>query len=142
MTVDKRWEYIVSLDEELLLGGVILSEWSAFLIRDADVAFVHGAHLASIITAMAGIETHLRYEDDVGARIRLVDLIDKANIDEDLRAELHHIRRYRNKWVHVQEPANDDKLLDTPEKYEAELEIMSRRAIRALRRVIYTDPLV
>ena len=62
MTEEDKWQYLVDLDERLLLGGVILSEWAAFLIRDADTAFVGGAHLASIITGLAGVETHLRGE--------------------------------------------------------------------------------
>jgi len=37
-----REEYILQLDDELLVGGVILSEWSACLVRDADEAFVQG----------------------------------------------------------------------------------------------------
>ena len=57
MTEDEKWEYLVELDERLLQGGVILSEWATFLIKSADISFVSGAHLASIITGLAGIET-------------------------------------------------------------------------------------
>ena len=139
MTEEEKWEFINDLDEELLLGGVILSEWSAFLVRDADTAFASGANLAAILTALAGIESHLKYEYGSNQRERLVDLIDSASIDEALRAELHVLRRYRNKWVHVADPHEDTGLLAQPDTHAAELEQMASRAIRALRQAIYTE---
>jgi hypothetical protein len=138
MTEDEKWKFILDLDNELLQGGVILSEWSAFLIKDADLAFVHSAHLACIVTAIAGIESHLKYEAGEESQQRLVDLIDHAGIEDDLKSELHELRRYRNQWVHVRKPQDDQALLDRPEDHEAELEKMARRAMRALRRVIYS----
>lgn len=139
MNAEDKWDYINKLDEELLLGGAILSEWSVFLIRDADVAFVAGAHLAAILTALAGIESHLKYESGTNRRERLIKLIDAAQITEERRAELHALRRYRNRWVHVTDPHEDRELLDYPEAHEDELEQMALRAIRALRQIIYTE---
>jgi len=139
MTEDAKWEFINKLDEELLVGGVILSEWSSFLIRDADTAFTSGAHLAAILTALAGIESHLKYEYGSERRERLVDLIDAASITDELRAELHSLRRYRNRWVHVSDPHEDADLLSNSEAHEAALEQMATRAIRALRQTIYTE---
>jgi len=138
MTENEKWDFINKLDEKLLVGGVILSEWSAFLIRDAETAFVAGAHLAAILTALAGIESHLKYEYGSQQRERLVQLIDAASITEELRAELHVLRRYRNRWVHVSDPHEDSDLLDNPGTHEAELEQMATRAIRALLQTIYT----
>lgn len=136
---ENKWQYLVDLDERLLQGGVILSEWATFLIRDADTAFVAGAHLASIITGLAGIETHLRGEG--GSRNqRLVQLIDDSDLEEDLKQELQTLRKYRNKWVHVADPLDDDTLLESPEEHEAELEEMARRCAVALRRTIYSNP--
>jgi hypothetical protein len=77
MTEEQTWEYLVELDETLLQGGVILSEWATFLIKDADIAFVNGAHLAGIITGLAGIETHLRGE----AGSRKQRLVDQAGLE-------------------------------------------------------------
>jgi len=138
MTED-RWQYLAELDERLLQGGVILSEWATFLIRDADTAFVAGANLACIITALAGIETHLRGEG--GSRsTRLVQLINDSDLEQDLKQELQILRKYRNKWVHVAEPWSDDSLLESPGAHEAELEEMARRCTVALRRTIYSNP--
>jgi hypothetical protein len=139
MSAEEKWDYINKLDEELLVGGVTLSEWSVFLIRDTDLAFVAGAHLAAILTALAGIESHLKYEGGSNRRKRLVQLIDAAQISEELRTELHALRRYRNRWVHVSDPHEDGELLDHPESHEDELAQMALRAIRALRQTIYTE---
>ena len=139
MTEKEKWKYLVDLDEQFLQGGVILSEWATFLIKDADTAFSAGAHLASIITGMAGIETHLRGESD-GFKKRFAELIDESDLELDLKQELHTLRKYRNRWVHVADPWHDSSLLESPEKHESELEEMARRCTVALRRTIYTNP--
>lgn len=141
MNEDQRWEYLSGLDEEFLLGGVVLSEWCIFIARDADVAFVHGAHLAVILLTVSAIETHLRVEYS-GKHARLVDLIDASNLSADLKADLHALRKYRNKWVHVGDPCDDHALLKSPAETEEELEISASFAVRILRRVIYADPWV
>lgn len=139
MRDEEKWRYLVDLDDRLLQGGVVLSEWAAFLIRDADKAYVAGAHLASIITALAGVETHLRAEKG-NKRQRLVQLIDESDLEEDLKQELQVLRKYRNKWVHVSYPWDDGGLVETPEAYESELEEMAGRCVVALRRTIYSNP--
>lgn len=139
MTEEDKWQYLVDLDERLLRGGVILSEWASFLIKDADMAFVTGAHLASIITGLAGVETHLRGEGG-SSKQRLVELIDESALEEDLKQELQILRKYRNKWVHVTDPWDDDTLLESPEKHGVELEEMARRCAVALRKTIYANP--
>ena len=139
MTEDEKWEYLCALDETLLQGGVILSEWATYLVKSADLAFVGGAHLASIITSLAGVETHLRGEGG-SSKERLVDLIKQSDLEEDLKQELQNLRKYRNKWVHVADPWDDDHLLESPEQHEAELEEMAKRCAVALRRTIYTNP--
>jgi hypothetical protein len=141
MTEEDKWQYLVDLDERLLQGGVILSEWATFLIKDADMAFVVGAHLASIITGLAGVETHLRGEGG-SHKQRLVELIDGADLEEDLKQELQILRKYRNKWVHVADPWDDETLLGSPEEHESELEEMAKRCAVALRRTIYANPWV
>ena len=60
MNEHEKWSNIVSLDEELLHGGVILREYIAELIRNADISFVHGVYWASIITSVAAIEGHFK----------------------------------------------------------------------------------
>lgn len=138
MTERERWDYLLKLDDELLVGGVLLSEWCSAIVREADTAFAHGAHLASILTAVSGIETYLRSESD-RSRKRLAALVDEAPISEDLRSRLHELRRYRNEWVHVEEPWDGGALLDNPEALERELEQKAQFAARVLRETIFSS---
>ena len=68
-----------------------------------------------------------------------MELINKAEINVDLKADLHALRKYRNKWVHVDSPWEDVELLEHPEAVESELEEMAFFAVRALRRTIYEN---
>jgi len=142
MSQSDQWNYIIKLDDKLLVGGVLLSEWSAFLVRDADIAFCAGANLAAILASQAAIESHLRFEypsSKVNKRATFYGLIENAPLPDQLRFDLHRLRRYRNKWVHVNEPGEDQELLSRPEYYKADLETMAEFAIRAMREVIYLE---
>lgn len=139
MNTDERWSRLIALDEELLKGGVLLSEWCSFIVRDADIAFVNGAHIASILTAVSGIETYLRSEYAGKGSERLAQIIEHAPISGDLKADLHTLRKYRNRWVHVDDPWSDRILIAKPEEMEHELEDMAFFAARALRRTIYEN---
>jgi len=136
---EDRWEILNALDDELLKGEVILSEWCSCIIREADLAFVSGAHLAAILTAVAGIEAYLRSEYAVTDKEQLVELISNAPIPGDFKNDLHRLRKYRNKWVHVDDPWNDGQLLERPEDTKQELEKMALFAVRSLRRSIYEN---
>lgn len=136
----ERWEFLTKLDEEMLNGGVILSEWCSFITCQSDIAFAGGAYLASILTAVSGIETYLRAEYSTGEKCRLHDLIDNSPIDKNLKRDIHILRKYRNKWVHVDEPWEDKHLLEAPGKAEKELEEMAVFSARVLRRTIYENP--
>ncbi|ALF56099.1 hypothetical protein ACX27_29815 [Nostoc piscinale CENA21] len=142
MNEQEKWNYINTLEEELLLGGVILSEWSTFLAKDAELAFCSGANLAAILAAQAAIESHLRYVyfDPVQTKgWGLYHLIENAGLPNDLNNSLHKLRKYRNQWVHVEYPTQDDHLLEKPEYYEEELEEMAKLAIKSMLRVLYID---
>ena len=137
MTQDERASVLLTLEDELLKGGVIVSEWSCFITREADTAFVQGAFLASILTSVAAIETHLRFEYGNEKQMRLAELIDCSDLDGNLKSDLHKLRRYRNKWVHVHDPSEDTEIQTHPEHYEAELEEMALFGIKTLAQTIY-----
>ena len=139
MSEDERWNLLVGLDEELLIGGAMLSEWCSFIVREADIAFAKGADLASILTAVSGIETYLRSEYDTGERDGLFHLVSNSPIKDDLKADIHRLRVYRNRWVHVAEPSDDSEIREHLEKYEDELEKMAIFAARTLRKTIYEN---
>jgi cell division FtsZ-interacting protein ZapD len=139
MEEDDRWEHLCRLDEELLKGGVILSEWCNFIVCEADTAFANGTFLASILTSVSGIETYLRSEYAITKKDRLVDLINRSPLKDDLKDDLHTLRKYRNTWVHVESPWDDQELVARPEIKEGELERMAFFAVRLLRRTIYEN---
>ena len=142
MTEQEKWDYILALEEELLKGGVILSEWSTFLANDAETAFCSGANLAAILAAQAAVESHLRYEylDPAVARgWGLYQMLDSVPIPVDLKDDLHRLRRFRNRWVHVEDPSQDEHLLERPEYHSVELEKMAELAMRSMLRVLYSE---
>jgi len=142
MTEQEKWDYINAIDEELLRGGVIISEWSIFLVKDAELAFCSGDNLGAILAAQAAVESHLRYEyfDPVETRgWGLYRLLEHAPLPIDLKDDLHKLRQFRNRWVHVENPSQDDELLEKPEYHEAELEKMATLAIRSMLRRIYSE---
>jgi hypothetical protein len=134
-----RSQFLINIDDELLKGGVTFSEWCSFIICESDTAFIAGADLATIITAMAGIETYLRSEYPMRRKANLFDLIEESPLADDLKCEIHALRTYRNRWVHVANPEDDQDLQDHPDRYAHELEDMARRAVRTLRRTIYEN---
>lgn len=143
MTEEQKWDFINQLDEELLQGGVTLSEWTTFLAKDAETAFCSGAYLASILASQAAIESHLRFDYFNSTETKgwsFYELIEKAKLSDDLSKELHDLRKYRNKWVHVNDPANDNELLERPEYYEIELTGFSKAAIKTMLKVLYSNP--
>ena len=145
MTEEQKWDYINQLDEELLVGGVILSEWTTFLVKDAETAFCSGAYLASILASQAAIESHLRYDYFNSIETKgwgFYDLIEKSNLKSELKTELHLLRKYRNKWVHVNDPSNDNELLERPEYYETELADFSKTTIKSMLKILYSNQFV
>lgn len=134
-----RWDFLVKLDDELLLGGAMITESTVRISREADVAFAKGCNVASILTAVAAIESHLRDELQETNKTTLAQLIDAAGLSADLTAELHALRRFRNTLVHTQSVDGDDA--DDPAVLAAH-EAMATSAARSLRRVLYSNPLV
>lgn len=145
MTEEEKWDYINQLDEELLLGGVILSEWTSFLVRDAEIAFCSGANLSSILACQAAVESHLRFDyfDPIKSKGWGFNImIENSDFSSSLKSELHDLRKFRNKWVHVKDPADDQDLLDRPEYYELELEKFAKKAIKTMLKTLYLNPSV
>jgi len=140
-----KWKYVLSLDEKYLLGGVLLSEWTTRIARDADTAYRCGANLAAILSAQAAVECHLRYEfaeHHVGSRLGFFDLIEQSPLSADLKRDLHKLRRFRNKWVHVNDPRDDAELLEQPDANESELERTATETMEVLRKSLYLEQLI
>jgi hypothetical protein len=136
MTTAEKESFVLGREEELLKGGAVLSEWATRISQEATETFVAGHHLAALLTAVAAIETQLRAEGSAD-RTPLHDLIDQSSLDESLKADIHILRRYRNRWVHVNQPWDDDSLLQEPEAVEEELLDMSKRSVAAMMKVLF-----
>jgi len=139
MNAQEKEEYILRLDNELLKGGVMLSEWCSFVVRKTDIAFIGGANLATIITAVSAIETYLRSEYPLEGKDNLYNLINSSLLDTNLKKEIHDLRKYRNKWVHISDPREDQILLNDIQAYEKEIEKKAISACRTLRCVLYEN---
>jgi hypothetical protein len=141
MTKAERERYIANMDETLFQGmSVEFSVWAHFLILDSDLAFVKGAYLAALVTAICAIETQLRFDHaNPGEHLTFSKLIDIAPLSPDEKAELHELRKFRNKWVHVSDPW-DESLIEhvaTPDGINQDLEPWALRAVTALRKAFY-----
>jgi len=145
MNEEQKWNYIEELEDELLLGGSILSEWTTFQAKDAEIAFCSGAYLSSILSCQAAIESHLRFEhlnDTDLKRLSFFDLINKSYLPEKLKDELHQLRKFRNKWIHVNEPDEDHDLLSRPKYYENELAEFAKVTVKNMLKTLYFNPMI
>lgn len=145
MTEKQKWDYILNLDEKLLQGGVMLSEWTTFLVKDAEIAFCTGAYLSSILSSQAAIESHLRYEYFDPAKTKgwtFYKLIEQSQLDRGLKASLHDLRRYRNRWVHVNDPTDDSDLLGRPGYFENELAKVAKITLKTMLRTLYYNQFI
>ncbi|HOX30907.1 MAG TPA: hypothetical protein PLB91_01180 [Spirochaetales bacterium] len=139
MDEEGRWAQIAELDDQLLIGCVVISEWCSFISREAETAYAKGAFLAAILTAVSGIETYLRSEYSTTGKECLFELIDGSPISVDLKDHLHKLRKYRNKWVHVDSPWDDRLPLQKTDEIEMELEQMSFFAVSCLLQTLYEN---
>lgn len=111
-SLDKQ-NFINELWESELKGGIVISEYSAFLARDAEAALISGAYIATVMVCCAAIESHLRF--DGGQGHSLSELSRSFGLSEDLARDIDVVRRFRNQWVHVKKPEIDDELQSNPD---------------------------
>ncbi|MGC3971582.1 MAG: hypothetical protein QM775_30840 [Pirellulales bacterium] len=139
MNTEQKWAYLAKLDDELG-GGVMLSEWTCILVKDVDIAFCNHASLSAILAAQSAIECHLRFEFSgclSGNRGGFYDLIEQSPLEPSMKADMHRLRRFRNRWVHVNDPADDEGVLARSESLEAETEEFAVFCMRLLRQTLY-----
>jgi hypothetical protein len=141
-TPEFRESLMESYWEGNLKGGVTTSEFAIYMARDAETAFVSGAELSAILAACATIETYLRTEliGEIRTSATLAQLIEKSEFPADLKTDLERLRLYRNRWVHVRDPAEDKKLLEHPGIVEAEIAEYADLAVRSMIRAICSNP--
>lgn len=145
MTENEKWNYINQLESDLLKGGTILSEWTSFLVKDSHLAYCSGAYLSSILSSQSAIECHLRYDyysTESTKKLGFYALIEKLEISPKLKEDLHELRIFRNKWVHVNDPNNDSDLLERPKYYEEELLQFATKTIKTTLTIVLLNQFV
>jgi Uncharacterized conserved protein len=137
-----REQYFLEQEELLLKGGASFSEWCTFISKSVYDAFVNGADLATIITAMACIETYLKAEIDEYRNNNLVSLIDTYPFfNEEVKQQLHRLRKYRNSWVH-DDSIDDVPILSNQPQYIEEVEKMAFLAVKLMLTVLFSQPYI
>jgi hypothetical protein len=139
MTSEEKQAYIRSLNDRYLYWPPLCSEFTALLVRDVDAAFCAGANLTVILASHAAIETHLRfaYGGRQPTRMSFHELIESSPVSSDLKRRLHELRTFRNRWVHVEDPRDDQHLRDEPELHDEEIEKVAISTIGVLREVLF-----
>lgn len=137
--MDNGWDYISRIDDELLKGGLIENEAVLELVRNADIAFVHGAYWAAIATAAAIIEVLLSKEYDSPS---LKTAIDSSDLDEEFKQNLHALRRARNMIMHRITEVEENDLLDEFEAFKCMQEENAKNAIVCMRKILYRNQIV
>jgi hypothetical protein len=138
----EREIYFFEQEEEALRGGASFSEWCTFISRSVYDAFVNGADLATIITAVTCIETCFITESPECKNRSLAQLIDAETfLSEEEKTQLHILRKYRNSWVHS-DRIDVSELLENENKYQNELEDMALLSVRMLLIVLSSNPCV
>jgi hypothetical protein len=138
MNEKEKWDYIISLDEELLIGGVILDERISELVRNADISYIHCAYWSTIITSVAGIEGYLRI-DNMNPYKNLNVLIQESGFEKTDIDAIQKLRQYRNKLVHGNFDVEEELILDSNDQFTREAEKNARDALKLLRIIVYSD---
>lgn len=140
MTKEEREFYFLEQETLLLKGGASFSEWCTFISKSVYDAFVNGADLATVITAMACIETYFKTEDLANQNKSLRQLIDEStSLEESEKENLQLLRKYRNSWVHAK-CFDDTDLLENEQNFLEEAENMAILAVKMLLTVLFSNP--
>jgi 3-keto-L-gulonate-6-phosphate decarboxylase len=136
--LQEREAFVSSMWDQYHRGGLTLSEYATFMAENAEAAFLAGADLATLLAACATIETYLRAE--LGAeRSSFCDLINESDLPDDLIKALHQIRIFRNRWVHVHDPDDDEALLASPEIVLSEIESHAILSFKSMVRTLCSN---
>ncbi len=122
-----------------MIGGVYISEWCALLIRECDSAFINGANLATVFLAISGAEAYLKTEYSSSSQSTIYMLLEECNMDICLKENLQILRKFRNKWTHIDNRIDDQHLLSHIEDYEKEIKDMAFLSVKTLRKLIYSN---
>lgn len=97
-----REKLLLQIQDEVLKGGISFDDYTSFQLENAYISFCAGADLACLIMCQAAIESYIKDDEALDYK-SFYDIIEKCSYSSDLKNRLHHLRKYRNKWMHRQD---------------------------------------
>lgn len=138
--MENDWDYLIKLDEELLKGGIIINESIAELIRNVDICYVNEAYFSVIITAVAIIECLLKIDIKESSNFNYI--IAKSDFDSGTKKDIHELRKVRNIIMHNVIQINEKELLINYNSFLKREKELSKKAIKTMRKVLYSNQFV
>lgn len=132
----QRENLLIKIQDGVLKGGICVQDWTTFQLENAYIAFCSGADLACILMCQAAIESYMRDDEQLSDR-NFYDLIEHCSYNDDMKLELHKLRKYRNKWIHINEQNDSEFNIDYKE-----LEDMSVFSYRLALEVFHYYPFI
>lgn len=130
-----RERTLLDIQDDVLKGGICVQDWTTFQLENAYISYCAGANLSCIVMCQATIESFMRDDEQLSDR-SFYDLIENCSYDQDMKTKLHTLRKYKNKWTHINEQINDF-LID-----EKELEKMALFSYRLALEVFHYYPFI
>ena len=115
---NNRETLLLQIQEEVIKGGISFDHFTSFQLENAYIAFCAGADLACIMMCQTSIESYINDDEQIESK-NFYDLIEKSSYSSDFKQKLHHLRKYRNKWVHIRNRNKDMKIDHIELKNEA-----------------------
>ena len=131
--INKRGQTLLEIQDDVLKGGICVQDWTTFQLENSYISYCAGATLSCIVMCQATIESYMRDDERLSDR-SFFDLIENCSYDQYMKDKLHKLRKYRNKWTHINEQ-NNEFLID-----EKELEEMALFSYRLALEVFHYYP--
>jgi len=133
--MNKREKVLLDIQEDVLKGGICVQDWTTFQLENAYISYCAGATLSCIIMCQTAIESYMRDDERLTDR-SFYELIDNCSFNLEMKENLHKLREYRNKWVHINEQV-DEFFIDYKE-----LDEMAQFSYRLALEVFHSYPFI
>ena len=133
--INKREQTLIEIQDDVIKGGICVQDWTTFQLENAYKSYCAGATLSCIVMCQATLESFMRDDEQLSDR-SFYDLIENCSYDRYMKDKLHKLRKYRNKWTHINEQ-NNEFLID-----EKELEEMALFSYRLALEVFHYYPYI
>ena len=130
-----REQALLGIQNDVLKGGICVQDWTTFQLENAYKSYCAGANLSCIVMCQATIESYMRDDEKLSDR-SFFNLIKNSSYDQEMKEKLHKLRKYRNKWTHINEQDNEF-IID-----EKELEEMALFSYRLALEVFHYYPFI